>query len=127
MRGGNMMLLASAALVATGCTTDEGKLNLRPIADPLSAAAKRGSPMLAEGRGALALGNVGTALEAFRKALRQQPDSVEALAGIAACYERMGRYDLSRVNYEAALAIAPNNPILLNSFAASLQSQGRMA
>ena len=83
--------------------------------------------MLAEGRAALALGNVGTALEAFRKALREQPESIEALAGIAACYERMGRYDLSRVNYEAALAIAPNNPILLNSLAASLQQQGRYA
>lgn len=127
MLGGNKALLATAVLAAAGCAADDGKLNVRAIADPLSAAAKRGSPMLAEGRGALALGNVGTALEAFRRALRQQPDSVEALAGIAACYERMGRYDLSRVNYEAALAIAPNNPILLNSFAASLQLQGRIA
>lgn len=83
--------------------------------------------MIVEARVALALGNVGTALEAFRKALRQQPDSIEALAGIAACYERMGRYDLSRVNYEAALALAPNNPILLSSFAASLHQQGRFA
>jgi Flp pilus assembly protein TadD len=120
-------LLASAALLVAACTSDDGQLNIRAIADPLAAAAKRGSPMIVEGRGALALGNVGTALEAFRKALREQPDSIEALAGIAACYERMGRYDLSRANYEAALAIAPNNPILLNSFAASLQTQGRLA
>ena len=127
MVGGKKALVTTAALAACGCTADDGKLNVRAIADPLSAAAKRGSPMLAEGRTALALGNVGTALEAFRKALREQPESIEALAGIAACYERMGRYDLSRVNYEAALAIAPNNPILLNSLAASLQQQGRYA
>ena len=127
MRGGKRTLLATVALATAGCATDDGQLNVRAIADPLAAAAKRGSPMVAEGRGALALGNVGTALEAFRKALREQPDSIEALAGIAACYERMGRYDLSRVNYEAALAIAPNNPVLLNSFAASLQLQGRLA
>jgi hypothetical protein len=127
MVGGKKAIVATAALAACGCTADDGKLNVRAIADPLSAAAKRGSPMLAEGRTALALGNVGTALEAFRRALREQPESIEALAGIAACYERMGRYDLSRVNYEAALAIAPNNPILLNSFAASLQQQGRHA
>ena len=127
MRGGERALLATVALATAGCATDDGKLNVRAIADPLAAAAKRGSPMVAEGRGALALGNVGTALEAFRKALREQPDSIEALAGIAACYERMGRYDLSRVNYEAALAIAPNNPVLLNTFAASLQLQGRLA
>ena len=127
MRGGNQALFASVAFAVTGCAADDGKLSIRAIADPLAAAAKRGSPMVAEGRGALAVGNVGTALEAFRKALREQPDSIEALAGIAACYERMGRYDLSRVNYEAALAVAPNNPILLNSFAASLQLQGRIA
>lgn len=127
MRGGDKALLASVALAIGGCASDDAAFNVRATADPLAAASKRGSPMLVEGRAALALGNTGTALEAFRKALRQQPDSIEALAGIAACYERMGRYDLSRVNYEAALAIAPNNPILLNSFAASLQLQGRAA
>ena len=127
MGGGKKSLLATAALAAAGCTADDGKLNVRTIADPMTAAAKRGSPMLAEARSMLALNSVGLALEGFRKALRQQPDSVEALAGIAECYERMGRYDLSRVNYEAALAIAPNNPVLLNTFAVSLQRQGRFA
>ena len=127
MDGGKKVLLATVALAVGGCTADDGKLNIRAIADPLSAASKRGSPMIVEARSALALGNAGTALEAFRKVLREQPDNIEALAGIAACYERMGRYDLSRVNYEAALAVAPNNPILLNSFAASLQMQGRIA
>ena len=127
MGGGKKSLLATVALAAAGCAADDGKLDVRTIADPIAAASKRGSPMLAEARGMLALNNVGLALEAFRKALRQQPDSVEALAGIAECYERMGRYDLSRVNYEAALAIAPNNPVLLNTFALSLQRQGRFA
>ena len=126
MAGGKKTLLATAALAVAGCTADDGKLNVRAIADPLSAAAKRGSPMIVEGRAALALNNVGTALEAFRKVLREEPDSVEALAGVAACYERMGRYDLARVNYEAALAVAPNNPLLLNTFAASLQKQGKI-
>ena len=127
MGGGKKSLLATVALAAAGCAADDGKLDVRTIADPIAAASKRGSPMLAEARGMLALNNVGLALEAFRKALRQQPDSVEALAGVAECYERMGRYDLSRVNYEAALAVAPNNPVLLNTFALSLQRQGRFA
>ena len=127
MSGGKKSLLATAALAAAGCTADDGKLSIRTIADPLAAAAKSGNPMLSEGRSMLALNNVGLALEAFRKAVRQQPDSVEALAGIAECYDRMGRYDLSRVNYEAALAIAPNNPALLNTYAVSLERQGRVA
>jgi hypothetical protein len=71
------------------------------------------------------MGNVGLAIEGFRKALREQPDSIAALGGLAACYDEMGRYDLSRLNYEAALAIAPTDPVLLNSFAASLERQGK--
>ena len=122
------MLLAPLALTIVGCVANDGKFNVRPIANPLAAAQERGTPMITEGRGLLALGHVGLALEAFRKSLRDEPASnVAALAGIAACYERMGRYDLSRANYEAALALEPTNVVLLNTFAASLEHQGRTA
>ena len=43
------------------------------------------------------------ALEAYRKALREDPQSVGAMMGIATCYDRMGRFDLSRRHYEMAL------------------------
>jgi tetratricopeptide (TPR) repeat protein len=72
----------------------------------------------------LALGNVGLALEGFRKAARERPDSAEALAGMGLCYDAMGRYDLAQTKYEAALAIAPRNPTLLSALAASLDRQG---
>ena len=52
--------------------------------------------LLADAAAQLALGNVGLALEGFRKALREQPDSADAYAGIANCYEAMGRFDLAR-------------------------------
>jgi len=103
---------------------DSGELNIRPIADPLAKANKSGNPMVVEGRNLLALGSVGLAVEAFRKAQRERPYDIEAIAGLAECYEQMGRYDLSRSKYEEALAIAPNNPVLLNTFAASLERQG---
>jgi len=106
---------------------DNGQLNVRAIADPFTKATKSGNPMVIEGRNLLALGSVGIALEAFRKAQREQPDNIEAIAGIAECYERMGRYDVARSKYEEALAIAPNNPVLLNTFAASLERQGLRA
>ncbi len=122
------MLFAPLAMTLVSCVANDGKFNVRPIANPLAAAQQRGSPMIQEGRNLLALGSVGLALEAFRKSLRDEPASnVEALAGIAACYERMGRWDLSRANYEAALAVEPHNTILLNSFAASLDAQGNRA
>ena len=122
MRGGAKFLCFAACLTAAGCAA-EGELKIRPIADP-SAKLRPGADLLADARAQLVLGNVGLATEAFRRAVRQQPDNVDAYAGLAACYEAMGRYDLARRNYEAALALAPKNPALLDAFAVMLDKQG---
>jgi hypothetical protein len=124
MRGGIKALFVTAGLAATGCTTSGSDIKIRPLADPGSKLGARNG-LLADASAQLAIGNVGLAIEGFRKALREQPDSIAALGGLAACYDEMGRYDLSRLNYEAALAIAPTDPVLLNSFAASLERQGK--
>jgi hypothetical protein len=86
-----------------------------------------GEGSLAEARGQLALGNPGLALEGFRKVLRTQGDSPDAFAGIAASYAAMGRNDLARSNYEAALALAPHKPSLLLAEANALESLGRIS
>lgn len=125
MRGGIKALLATTLLASAGCAADKGQLEVRAIADPLTKAIGPGDPAIAEARGLLAMGSVGLAIEAYRKVLRDKPDSFEALAGLAECYDQMGRYDLSRAKYERALAIAPKNPVLLRTFAASLERQGR--
>lgn len=122
MRKGGLCLVAAAILVAGGCSSD-GKLEIRSIGSPLAAGAKPVAFRVAEARGQFVLGNVGLALESFRKAAREDPTSIDALAGIAACYDRMGRFDLSRRNYEAALALAPGDPQLLTAFAGSLDLQ----
>jgi len=127
MRRGSNAILFTAALASAGCVTDTGKLNIRPLADPYTKATKPGTPAIAEGRTLLAMGSVGLAIEAFRKAMIDQPDSIEGLAGLAECYDQMGRPDLSRAKYEAALAIAPNNATLLRTFAASVERQGNYA
>lgn len=122
MRIGGTCLIAAAMLVAGGCSQD-GKLEIRAIGSPLAAGSRTVSFRVAEARGQFALGNVALALESFRKAAREDPTSVDALVGIAACYDRMGRFDLSRRNYEAALALTPGDPALLMAFAASLDQQ----
>ena len=126
MHGGAKTLLVTAALATVGCAPGAKMVEIRPIADP-SAKLRLGGPRLAQAKGQLALGNVGLALEAFRIVTREQPGNTEALAGIAACYTAMGRFDLARQNYEAALAISPNDPALLSALAASLDSQGMRA
>lgn len=124
MKRGGKFLAGAVMAALVGCTGEKGKLEIRSTAVPPSAVAKPVPLRIAEARGQLALGNVALALESFRKASREDPGSTDALVGMATCYDRMGRYDLSRRNYEAALALAPADTRLLAAFAASLELQG---
>jgi hypothetical protein len=119
--------LASAVLACSACIGEQGKLEIRSVDRGIKGGSEPVPFRIAEARGHLALGNVALALEGFRKAARDDPASMEALAGMADCYARMTRYDLSRRYYEAALAVAPQNPALLASFAAMLERQGLKA
>jgi hypothetical protein len=124
MNRGGKFLVSATVLTVAACGGSSGKLEIRSTPTALTAGERPVPFRIAEARGQLALGNVALALEGFRKAWRDDPDSVDALAGMAACYDSMGRYDLSRRNYEAALALAPANVALLGAFAASLEQQG---
>jgi tetratricopeptide (TPR) repeat protein len=123
MKHATSILCLAASFGAVSCTSSD--LQLRPIKSALADGRQPADFRVAEGNGQLALGNVALALESYRKALREQPDSVEALVGVATCYDRMGRFDLSRRHYEAALAVAPNDFDLYALFAQSLELQGR--
>jgi tetratricopeptide (TPR) repeat protein len=124
MHGGFKVLVVNGCLIAAGCVTDTGKLQVRAIPDQATSL-RTGSGDLARAKALLALGSVGLALEGFRKTLRDQPTNAEAMAGIGACYAAMGRYDLAQTNYEAALAQAPQDTKLLMALADSLDAQGK--
>src|SRR5687767_1360519 len=123
-RGGNI-LCSVAVLAMTGCGGSDAKLEIRSIPAPLSATSKPVPYRIAEAHGQLALGNIALAIESFRKALREQPDSVDAMVGLAASYDLMTRHDLSRRYYESALAVAPADTRVLHAFARSLDAQGQ--
>ena len=123
-RGGKTALLVTGLALA-GCAAS-GELNIRPI-ENARAKFMRGDVDLAAARGQLALGNVGLALEAFRKVNRARPAEPLALAGIADCYAAMGRFDIAQTNYEAALALAPHDATLLLGLAAVFERQGDVA
>lgn len=125
MSGGQRILLTAAtALTLAGCA-QTGALTIRAKPTGLAMGERPVSFRIAEARGQFALGNVALSLEGFRKALREDPGSIDAMNGIAACYDRMGRFDLSREYYEMALAIAPSDQRLYSNFALSLEMQGR--
>ena len=93
--GGIKSLLLVASLAAAGCASEPGTVEVRPIADPGSKL-RPGDGLLADAKGQFALGNVGLALEGFRKAARENPDSADAVAGMGLCYDAMGRCDLAQ-------------------------------
>jgi len=124
---GGTKLGCAVALLLTGCTGSEGKLAIRALPASPSMSVKPVSDRVAEARGHLVLNNVALALEGFRKAQRDEPGSTDALLGIATCYDRMGRFELSRRYYEMALALAPTDSTILNALAGSLDAQGRRA
>lgn len=125
MHGRAKFLGFGTMLAIAACGGEQGKLTIRSVGTPLSPQVKSVSSRVADGRSQFALGNVALALESFRKAVREEPGSIDAMTGLAACYDRMGRYDLSRKHYEAALAVEPANQHVLAALAASLDLQGR--
>ena len=117
------LFCAAAAIAAVSCSAN--MVEVRSIKQPLAEGAQPANFRVAEGNAQFALGNVALAIESYRKALREQPDSVPAMIGMAACYDRMGRSDLSRRNYEMALAVDPANTEIYSLFAQSLEGQGQ--
>ena len=115
--------LTVAGCVAAAACAQTQSVKVRAIADPAQKE-RSGGGLLADARAQLALGDVGLALETFQTLARQQPENPDAYAGIAACYEAMGRFDIARQNYELALAFAPNDPALLLDLAGSLDHLG---
>jgi hypothetical protein len=127
MKRGGKFLVSTTAFAVVACGGQQGKLEIRSTPTPLAEMKRAVPERIAEARGQLALGNVALALTSFRIAAREDPNSIDALAGIADCYDRMSRFDSSRRYYESALALAPANTQLLAAFAASLQLQGKSA
>jgi Flp pilus assembly protein TadD len=127
MRNGGKALALGASFAMVGCASASSNLRIRAL-DP-AATLHQSNDELAAAQGLLALGSVGLALEGFREAQRRQPADPRPLAGIAACYAAMGRYDLAEHNYQAALALAPEDGALLRSLAGvfELEGKGRLA
>lgn len=69
----------------------------------------------ARGTHELAKGRYGLAVTAFNTALAAEPGSVATLNGLAATYDRMGRFDLADRYYARALDVAPDDPQTLNN------------
>ena len=97
---------------------------VRQAAGPAEAAAPE-ADAYAQGKQHLAEGRFGLAVLHFRAALAESPESVEALNGLGAAFDRMGRFDLAQRAYGRALALAPQDAPSLNNLGYSFLLQGR--
>jgi Flp pilus assembly protein TadD len=59
--------------------------------------------------------NYGLAEKHFRLAVEQSQDSVEALIGLAASYDQLGRFDLADRTYQEAIRMAGATSAILNN------------
>jgi len=67
------------------------------------------------------------AQEAFQQALKLQPDSVDALNGLGAVYDRLGQFEAAQRSYRLALGKAPEAAYIWANLGYSLLLQGRAA
>jgi hypothetical protein len=117
LRASSLLLLT---VIGTGCSTPSGpQISLR------AGTPTAGDATLVEAQSYLARADYGLAIEAFRKILRNAPDSAAAVQGLAISYDRLQRFDLSDRYFQQALALSPRDPGVYQAYAASLRSQGR--
>jgi tetratricopeptide (TPR) repeat protein len=117
-------LLASVALVASGCTADWSngeKTNYKwsgnpPIQDSSEYSYTLGKKQFADGL-------YGMALKNFRVAMVQEPKSLDRLNAVAATYDKLGRFDLAERYYAQALGVDPNSVQTLNNIGYSFLMQ----
>ncbi len=115
------LAVVTLLLVSAGCAQQAPRFQVKPLS-----VAEEGAP-LAQGRMLAGRGEHALAIDAYRKALRADPDNVGAYRGLAASYDAIGRFDLGGRYHELALAVAPRDPALREEMAGSLDRQGRRA
>lgn len=117
--------LSAALLVGVaGCAAP--KLEIREVGGAhFAQKGETATGRVALGMSQLAMGNVGLALESFRRAVREDPNSHQAMLGLAECYLQMGKPALARRSIEQALALRPDVPHLYRALAAAAEGEGK--
>lgn len=126
------LLLGSAALV--GCTTDRNTAGSPGVFPWVSQADSPGSRRELKNASHLdltyaqwqeQLGNLPAAEESYRRVLKDHPDSLDAMVGLARLEQLAGRTDSAERAYRRAVEVAPGNPQALDALGQFYASQKR--
>jgi Flp pilus assembly protein TadD len=102
--------------LASALKADTASVTASTGVDPLAAPRpKPGDDELATGKEQFRNGNFGLAEKHFRQAAEQSPNSLEALIGLAASYDQLGRFDLADRAYKEAFRVGGTSSVLLNN------------
>ena len=71
-------------------------------------------------------GNFGLAQQYFQDAVEKTPKDAAAWVGLAASYDRLGRFDLADRSYAAAVKLAGHTPSILNNEGYSYMLRGEL-
>jgi Flp pilus assembly protein TadD len=72
-------------------------------------------------------GNFGLAQQYFQNAVEKTPKDATAWVGLAASYDRLGRFDLADRSYAAAAKLVGDTPSILNNEGYSYMLRGELA
>jgi Flp pilus assembly protein TadD len=112
--------------MAAGCQTSADITGtVRP--DPLMSSDRIGGDDLAAGKVHYASGNFGLAEKHFRKAVELNAGSGDAWLGLAASYDRLGRFDFADRAYEQLIKVAGRTPRVINNMGYSQYLRGDRA
>jgi Tfp pilus assembly protein PilF len=123
-----LLLAISLALLAAGC--DQPGLTPSPVPNPVTGQnpgdvkyypsdqpVRLGTQRFYEG-------NFGLSQQYFQDAVEKSPEDVTAWTGLAASYDRLGRFDLADRAYAAAAKLEGETPQLLNNEGYSYMLRG---
>lgn len=120
-----IFLTAIVLSLATGCTGTN--VDVRPVVGTSGQqSADDVATSLKQGKSEFAANNHDEAILHFRKALNSNPNSIRAMNGLAASYDKLGRFDLAAPLYKSALTQAPESAATLNNIGYSHYLQKKL-
>jgi len=123
------LLLASALLAPATAHAQARRGGSRPASGTAAAATPASNPraaaLVAEGAEALARGDEQSARDSFEKALRADPENVDAHTYLGVLADRAGDLKAAEKHFAAAAAFAPFNASARNNYGAVLIRAGR--
>ncbi len=116
-------LLCLPALAMFSACAPSGA-DVRPKFDVDGTSVEQANSFYAMGKSNFAKAEIGLAVKNFGLALARDPLSTEVLNGLAASYDRLGRFDLARQYYQRALRVEPDSVQTINNIGYSYYLQG---